>query len=1226
MCRGDAIKVYVRVRPPRSYQGLAGNGAETTCLQVTTPTTLSIHCKPDEKTFTFDHVASPDASQESVFTEVGKEIIDNCISGYNGTIFAYGQTGSGKTFTMIGPSDDETDSFSHELRGVIPRSFEYLFSLIAREQQKLGDQVEFLCKCSFLEIYNEQIYDLLDHTSSNLHLRESITRGVYVDGLSEEVVTSAVETYQVLMKGWTNRRVASTTMNRESSRSHAVFKLSIDSKTREVSDGICKIRSSTLNLVDLAGSERQIDTETAGVRLKEAGSINRSLSVLGNVIMALVDIGHGKSRHVHYRDSKLTFLLRDSLGGNAKTTLVANVHPLTRCLGETLSTLNFARRTKLIKNKAVINEDAAGNVLQLQGEIKRLKKLLAGEGPSAITIPVNEDVSELKDMLLTSISLREKAESDKFSLVERIEKLQELCKKKDKSFQSMKMILKLRDSHIASLEKKEGVVNNDDVIKRLREEISQLKTYILHHPDIAKFAAENLSLRAELKRLISKAESTSLERYVFQLEKQLRALGSHGDSPSLDEVTRLTSENTRLKNQLVTKENELNGISHKINLEKEELSVKMATLQRTLDISKKRNEELERMLETAKIKHLIERDNMNESYIKTIRSLTTPSHKHGKSLTSTPLSANKQQKWRFFTPLFTLRKRNSSSENDGEKEEEEEKEEIYDQGESDEDAVMDELKRENSDLIKKLEAQNENIIQLSAGNSSLQSRLSLLERQHQEKIDEIQNELVNSRKLLEESEQVKSILKDEVNDLKVCLKSADKELMEVKEEKKKNEDLMNQQSLKMRELENELEKKHLEYDRCLQDVDNIQIEIDTLKDLIAFKDHQITEKDELISNNETDIDSLKSHIQNLENQLLLEKSSNSDGELRKELSDALNENDSLVKQLEQLNRQLDVIRCELDSALSIISHQNEILSDKTSSIQSLRAVNGDLESKLSVADKELQDYEYQLTNYVTKTTELESQVSYFKTLTEKDANMKAMQSELLAEEVEYLLSQVDYYKNLSEQLDSDVLSKNTQIDTLQRQLLAKETELQLVVSSGNNSELDHMSRDDMEDDLDKSNYAMIIRDLQEQLEIRDKDLNSLQKQCNNYDDLEREHDMLRVQYITLQYKMEGDREEMIKCEEKLREELAQERRKLSDLQQAVMTLMADNETAKRQLTETQMKLSFCEDEIDYQREMVSRIKEQEKEMHGERQALKSQLETIMEEKVKIMKVITIYEM
>nr|AAB26486.1 Klp=kinesin-like protein {clone XKlp2} [Xenopus laevis, oocytes, Peptide Partial, 330 aa] [Xenopus laevis] len=320
------------------------DGEQGLCLTALSSTTIRLHSKPEPKMFTFDHVANVDTNQESVFSSVAKNIVESCMNGYNGTIFAYGQTGSGKTFTMLGPS--ESDNFTHNLRGVIPRSFEYLFFLINREKEKAGEGKSFLCKCSFIEIYNEQIFDLLDSASAGLFLREHIKKGVFVDVAVEQVVTSAAEAYQVLSMGWRNRRVASTSMNRESSRSHAVFTVPI--KSMEKTKPLVNIRSQ-LNLVDLAGSERQKDTQTEGVRLKEAGSINRSLSCLGQVITALVDVANGRQRHICYRDSKLTFLLRDSLGGNAKTFYIANVLPGSKCFEETLSTLQFAQRAKLIK-------------------------------------------------------------------------------------------------------------------------------------------------------------------------------------------------------------------------------------------------------------------------------------------------------------------------------------------------------------------------------------------------------------------------------------------------------------------------------------------------------------------------------------------------------------------------------------------------------------------------------------------------------------------------------------------------------------------------------------------------------------------------------------------------------------------------------------------------------------------------------------------------------------
>ena len=215
--------------------------------------------------------------------------------------------------------------------------------------------------------------DLLEPTSINLQVREDIKKGVYVEGLQEEPVNSYRDMINLIQKGSKNRHVGATSMNRESSRSHSVLTTIIESKSMS-NTGVWNMKASRFHIIDLAGSERSKNTNTVGERLKEAGMINKSLSALGNVINSLVDLSEGKSRHVPYRDSKLTFILRDSLGGNSKTVIIANISPSAINVGETLSTLEFAKRAKQIKNKAIVNEDSSGTILVLKTEIKRLKR------------------------------------------------------------------------------------------------------------------------------------------------------------------------------------------------------------------------------------------------------------------------------------------------------------------------------------------------------------------------------------------------------------------------------------------------------------------------------------------------------------------------------------------------------------------------------------------------------------------------------------------------------------------------------------------------------------------------------------------------------------------------------------------------------------------------------------------------------------------------------------
>lgn len=205
-------------------------------------------------------------------------------------------------------------------------------------------------------------------------MREDLKKGVYIEGLNEEIVKSSEETIELLRKGARNRHIGSTEMNFESSRSHSCFSMSIESKRG--AEGLTNVKASKLHFVDLAGSERQKQTAATGERLKEATNINKSLTTLGLVINSLVEVAQGKSRHIPYRDSKLTFLLKDSLGGNSRTCMIAAVSAASTQFQETLSTLKFAQRAKMIKNKASINEESSGNIEGLRKEIKRLKEEL----------------------------------------------------------------------------------------------------------------------------------------------------------------------------------------------------------------------------------------------------------------------------------------------------------------------------------------------------------------------------------------------------------------------------------------------------------------------------------------------------------------------------------------------------------------------------------------------------------------------------------------------------------------------------------------------------------------------------------------------------------------------------------------------------------------------------------------------------------------------------------
>ncbi|XP_053328913.1 chromosome-associated kinesin KIF4A [Spea bombifrons] len=322
-----------------------------------------------EKSFTYDYVFDPSTEQEEVYKAAVAPLIKGLFNGYNATVVAYGQTGSGKTYSMGGAytQDQENDLTV----GVIPRVVKALFQEIDQRSDW-----EFLLKVSYLEIYNEEILDLLDPSRDKgapISIREDPKEGIKICGLTERDVKTALDTVSCLEHGNSSRTVASTAMNSQSSRSHAIFTISIDQ--RKQGDKSSSFRSK-LHLVDLAGSERQKKTKAEGDRLKEGISINRGLLCLGNVISALGDETK-KGSFVPYRDSKLTRLLQDSLGGNSHTLMIACVSPADSNMEETLNTLRYADRARKIKNKPIVNTDPQAIELQrLKQQVQELQVLL----------------------------------------------------------------------------------------------------------------------------------------------------------------------------------------------------------------------------------------------------------------------------------------------------------------------------------------------------------------------------------------------------------------------------------------------------------------------------------------------------------------------------------------------------------------------------------------------------------------------------------------------------------------------------------------------------------------------------------------------------------------------------------------------------------------------------------------------------------------------------------
>ena len=529
----DNLRVAIRVRPPLNreceegipfrsiaivsedhksislaeYLGSEFSEIERQRQWIEEPNLFQLH------RFTFDSIFDMDSLQEDVYNITAKQAVQSVLEGYNSTIFCYGQTGTGKTYTMEG----FTYESKNPNRGIIQRTIQDIFNYI---EMTSNENTKFIIRASFLQIYNENISDLLKPDKKNLQIREDKKKGIYVDLLSEWAVRTPVDLYALLKKGGNLRATSSTYMNDVSSRSHAVFVITVEQMTTELNQGNkTQIKVGKLNLVDLAGSERIRITGTTGQQLEESKKINKSLSCLGNVINALTD-KKNKNNYIPYRDSKLTRLLQDSLGGNCKTTMIAMISPSQDAFSESLSTLYFAQRAKKIKNRPIINEDVNNRALirKYENELQNLKNELELKNKMLKNNGLVMQLQEEKEQALQdkNEAIRELEKASRQYLIEREEKLK-LEKKiqmmseqmitgghkieETPQFQTaLKNQLKLYENKILEIEKERQQLEED------KAENKEYKELLLKQRDIMNALTYKLNERDE---------------YIAQLQEQL---------------------------------------------------------------------------------------------------------------------------------------------------------------------------------------------------------------------------------------------------------------------------------------------------------------------------------------------------------------------------------------------------------------------------------------------------------------------------------------------------------------------------------------------------------------------------------------------------------------------------------------------------------------------------------------------------------------------------------
>ena len=496
MSNAANVNVICRFRPMNEME--ITNGNEQVCV-FTSPTSLQFYSTRERNNykFNFDRIFQPSSTQEEIYSYGVKGIIDSVLNGYNGTVLAYGQTGSGKTYTMQGEIGNE------KTKGIIPRMIKHVFDYIHEQ----NSSSEFMLKVSMIEIYQEKIRDLLDISRVNLPIRQDSIKGIYVDGCSERYVGCPRDVLNALELGANNRVQAATNMNEHSSRSHSIFILTINQTNKK--EGFSKIGK--LYLVDLAGSEKISKSGVTGFNIIEAEKINLSLTTLGRVIYNLTD---GKSQHVPYRESKLTRVLQESLGGNSKTCLIITCSPSIYNESETLSTLRFGERAKKIKNKPKINKEVT--VAELQKLIAQLKENLKKANARItqlenyikqknLTVPEGnykkeEDEEEIEEKekekdVQKEIEIRKKSDNKNIGIGERINITLGLLKEDDTydnrievmaNLQAMKEIIEihpgLKDLNYKSIPqgeiKLEGNNNiNSNIQSNINKLINKIKGY-----------------------------------------------------------------------------------------------------------------------------------------------------------------------------------------------------------------------------------------------------------------------------------------------------------------------------------------------------------------------------------------------------------------------------------------------------------------------------------------------------------------------------------------------------------------------------------------------------------------------------------------------------------------------------------------------------------------------------------------------------------------------------
>ena len=554
----ENIKVCLRIRP-LSLQEKSRN--DKSCIEPVSNEQLILQHKNLRRSYTFNLVFGQESSQEDIFFNCSiNKLIDSALDGYSVTIFAYGQTGSGKTYTIMGRDDAINDKilYNNKYSGIMPKSINYIWSTVGKRQQK------YYIKVSFLEIYNEQINDLLNPTNSNLQIRWDQKQGFFVEGLLVIECKKPEEIVEIILQGTKNRKKGSHDLNKDSSRSHSILTVYLISEFQ--SGGESYKKYGKISFVDLAGSERLKETHSKGGMVKETGNINKSLFVLGKVISSLTD-KKNTNQHIPYRDSKLTMLLMDSIGGTAKTLMIACVSPSSEYSDETMSTLNYASRTMNIKNKPLVQMDAREKAREdleeenemyieenefLKGEFMKLLGMVPKMANGGLT---NEDIENYK----IAQGFRSNEELDK-----EIEKLKiendELKKIKVNQMKDNKQLSEENNILNSKLINLENVFIGSDI---MNNQDSGMANITEQNYNISGIIVEN----SELKKTIDKLETDKIQLQEMIAKGKNPGMKIYNDSNEFENLKEQNNKLVRRVEFLQKRERELLETIMKLKME-----------------------------------------------------------------------------------------------------------------------------------------------------------------------------------------------------------------------------------------------------------------------------------------------------------------------------------------------------------------------------------------------------------------------------------------------------------------------------------------------------------------------------------------------------------------------------------------------------------------------------------------------------------------------------------